>query len=336
MNTSRRLRPVRQHLAPIAVALAAAFSLAACGDDDDTARSGPSSTAQNANAANTPGGTNNGQSGQNPADSNAAVGTSQPSTSSTGNSGATMSGNVAGNPSPGTGSGVGAAANNTAGSTNNAAGNLVASATGAATATGAAATAAGKGAKADPNSAIGTTERRFIAHAASAGMMEVQAGKLAQERGQSAAVKQFGQMLEQDHTQANNELIQLATSKGVDVPRQMDKEHQAKLDKLRKAKADEFDRMFIEQVGRTDHKKDIADFERTVRESNDADVRGFAEKTLPVLKKHHEQAQQLAQAAGKGSSSNAGSNTATGSPGGAGRGGTSGPSSSSNPAGAGK
>ena len=332
MNTSRRSRPVRRHLAPIAVALAAAFSLAACGDDDDTARSGPSSTAQNANAANTPGGTSNAQSGQNPADSSAAVGTSRPSTSSTGNSGATMSGNVAGNPSPGTGTGVGAAANGAAASTNNAAGNLVASAAGA---TGAA-TAASKGAKADPKSAIGTTERRFIAHAASAGMMEVEAGKLAQERGQSAAVKQFGQMLEQDHTQANNELIQLATSKGVEVPRQMDKEHQAKLDKLRKAKADEFDRMFIEQVGRADHRKDIADFERAVRESNDADVRGFAQKTLPVLKKHHEQAQQLAQAGGKGAGKDAGSNTATGSPGGAGRGGTGGASSSSNPAGAGK
>ncbi|MCU0951020.1 MAG: DUF4142 domain-containing protein [Burkholderiaceae bacterium] len=169
--------------------------------------------------------------------------------------------------------------------------------------------------------------------AGSAGMMEVQAGKLAQERGQSAVVKQFGQMLEQDHTQANNELVQLAASKGVEVPRQMDKAHQARIDTLRKAPSAEFDRLFIEQVGRADHKKDIAEFERVVRESNDADVRGFAQKTLPVLKKHLEQAQQLAQAgAGKGAAK-AGSNTATGSPGGAGSGGSAGPSSSSNPAG---
>lgn len=172
----------------------------------------------------------------------------------------------------------------------------------------------------EASAAIGTSERSFMAGAASGGMMEVEAGKLGQERGNSPAVKQFGEMLARDHEQANAELKSLADRKGVELPAQMTKEHQAQIDKLRKAKGADFDRLYIEHVGKDEHKKDIAAFERVIRESNDPEVREFARKTLPVLQKHHQHAQQLNTAA-RSSNGKAGSHTATGSAGGAGRGG---------------
>jgi putative membrane protein len=281
--------PARRQLA-LALALAAATTLAACGDDDDTARTNPPGSERSANAANTPGGTTTGQSAT-PGRAEGAAG---------GPGGAT----------PGAGSASGASAGAASGT-----------AAGSASTPGPMAAAPTARPNPEANAAVGTSERRFVTTAASGGMLEVEAGKLGQERGQSAAVKQFGAMLMRDHELANAELKQLAARKGIELPAQMMKEHQAQLDKLRQAKGAEFDRMYIEHVGLEDHKKDIAAFERVIRESNDAEVRDFAQKTLPVLQKHHAQAKQLHDTL-RSSSAKASSNTATGSAGGAGRGGT--------------
>lgn len=270
----------------LAFALAAA-ALSGCGDDDQAARTNPTGSERSANAANSPGGTTTGQPATPARPSN---------------------GTAAGATGSATGNATGSAAPST-GSTDATPGQM------------AAATPAPARPNAEANAAVGTSERKFVATAASGGMMEVEAGKLGQERGQSPAVKQFGQMLVSDHEQANAELKELATRKGIELPTQMIKEHQAQLDKLRKAKAAEFDRMYIEHVGMDEHKKDIAAFERVIRESNDPEVRGFAQKTLPVLQKHREQAQQLASNT-RSSGATPSSNTATGSAGGAGQGGT--------------
>src|SRR6266481_275764 len=53
-------------------------------------------------------------------------------------------------------------------------------------------------------------ETAFIKEAAQGGEAEVEMGKLAQQKGQNAEIKQLGQRLEQDHTKANQELTQLA------------------------------------------------------------------------------------------------------------------------------
>jgi putative membrane protein len=281
----------RRHLA-LVLAVAAATALSACGDDDEAARTNPPGSERSANAANTPGGTSTGQSAT-PARTDGAAGGPGGATSSSG----------AGSTS---GTSAGAASGTAAGS---------------ASAPGPMAAAPTARPNPEANAAVGTSERKFMTTAASGGMMEVEAGKLGQERGQSAAVKQFGATLMRDHEQVNAELKQLAERKGIELPTQMTKEHQAQLDKLRKAKGAEFDRMYIEQVGLEEHKKDIAAFERVIRESNDAEVRDFAQKTLPVLQKHHAQAKQLEDTM-RSSSAKASSNTATGSAGGAGRGGT--------------
>ncbi len=275
-----------RHLA-MAFALAAA-ALSGCGDDDQAARTNPPGSERSTNAANSPGGTTTGQSAT-PA---------RPS-----------SGSAAG--AAGSGSGSAASSSGTdAPSTSSATGTP-----------GQMAAASPTRPNPEANAAVGTSERKFVMTAASGGMMEVEAGKLGQERGQSPAVKQFGQMLVSDHEKANAELAQLASRKGIELPAQMMKEHQAQIDKLRKAKGADFDRMYIEHVGMDEHKKDIAAFERVIRESNDGEVRGFAQKTLPVLQKHREQAQQLASNS-RSSGATPRSNTATGSAGGAGQGGT--------------
>src|SRR5262245_24757679 len=57
----------------------------------------------------------------------------------------------------------------------------------------------------------------FIQKALSGGQMEIQMGQLAQQKAQSQEVKNLGGALVRDHTQANQRLQQLATSKNIKV-----------------------------------------------------------------------------------------------------------------------
>jgi putative membrane protein len=137
-------------------------------------------------------------------------------------------------------------------------------------------------------------DREFIEKAAAGGMLEVQAGQMAEQKAQSADVKSFGGMLVTDHTAANEELKALAQKKGVALPTALPKKDQKKLDKMAKAK--DFDKTFIKEQGIEDHKHDIKDFTKASKDAKDPDVKAFAAKTLPVLQKHLQTAEAAEKA----------------------------------------
>ena len=84
----------------------------------------------------------------------------------------------------------------------------------------------------------------FVHKAAMSDMYEVQAGKLAAEKGQSDAVKQFGQQMVDAHTKTTEELTGIVKTKNikVDPPTKLDAKHQKLIDDLNSATADNFDK----------------------------------------------------------------------------------------------
>lgn len=72
------------------------------------------------------------------------------------------------------------------------------------------------------NQSSSITAEQFITQAALSGMKEVATGKLAKQKAQDGKVKSFGSMMVEDHSKANNELIALAKSKNIKMPRQTD------------------------------------------------------------------------------------------------------------------
>jgi predicted outer membrane protein len=87
--------------------------------------------------------------------------------------------------------------------------------------------------------------RAFVNRLAIAGMTEVQLGQLAAERAQSTDVKAFGQMMVKDHTQAGNELMQIAKQSNIPWPTQLDQEHRDLVNRLSKLQGAAFDREYI-------------------------------------------------------------------------------------------
>jgi putative membrane protein len=133
-------------------------------------------------------------------------------------------------------------------------------------------------------------EERFMKEAASGGLMEVELGKIAAEKGSHQRVKEFGKRMQADHGKANDQLKKIASSKGVDLPTQPSGEHKSTMDKLTKLSGAEFDREYMDAMV-DDHKEDIEKFQTQADKGKDPDLKKFASDNLPVLKKHLELAQ---------------------------------------------
>ena len=113
--------------------------------------------------------------------------------------------------------------------------------------------------------------------AAKGGMMEVDMGKMAQEKGKSPEVKKIGSRMVADHSKANAELMGIAKKKGVDLSKE-----KAKMEKMDDAN---FDKQYIDMMVK-DHEKDLAAFQAEAKDGSDAEVKAFASKTSEVIKKH--------------------------------------------------
>lgn len=138
-------------------------------------------------------------------------------------------------------------------------------------------------------------DENFAKKAAEGGMAEVKLGQLAEERGSSPAVKNFGRRMVQDHSKANNELKDVTSKENVPLPNEMDKSDQATYDRLSKLSGDAFDRAYARDMVK-DHSKDVSEFQKEAKSGKDESIKNFAAQTLPTLQNHLDQARQMEQA----------------------------------------
>jgi len=141
---------------------------------------------------------------------------------------------------------------------------------------------------------LARADRKFIEDAAEGGIMEVEAGKLAQSKASDPNVKSFGEKLEKDHAAANDELVKLANSKHVELPAGPSRSERKDIEKLGKLSGRDFDKQFV-SMGVKDHEKDIKKFEKASGKAKDPELKAWIDKTLPTLREHLAMAQKLKQ-----------------------------------------
>ena len=149
--------------------------------------------------------------------------------------------------------------------------------------------------KAGAGASIPAADKSFVEKAAVGGLAEVQMGKMAQQKGSSDQVKQFGSRMVEDHSKANDELKQVASSKGITLPTDLDAKHKSKMEKMQKLSGAQFDRAYMDDMV-SDHKQDVADFKKEANSGKDSDIKAFAAKTLPTLEDHLKMAQSTESA----------------------------------------
>ncbi|HWI81821.1 DUF4142 domain-containing protein [Ramlibacter sp.] len=147
---------------------------------------------------------------------------------------------------------------------------------------------------------LARADRKFIQEAAEGGMFEVQASQLAASKASDPNVKSFAGMLVDQHSAANNELVQLANGKKVELPAAPPRAKRRDIAKLAKLSGSEFDRHYVREIGIKDHQQDIRKFEKASKTVKDPELKAWVDKTLPHLREHLAAAQQLPPAGGKG------------------------------------
>jgi putative membrane protein len=146
---------------------------------------------------------------------------------------------------------------------------------------------------ASPVLAADNASQSFLKKAIAGNFAEIEMGKLAQQNAHNDSVKQFGQMLSDDHSAANQKALDAAKSIGVTAPDGPSAQQKADYDKMAKVTGDRFDRDFTRHMV-ADHEKDLAEYKK---EAKQADAAGeYAKAQVDVLQKHLDTAKSLRSA----------------------------------------
>jgi putative membrane protein len=140
---------------------------------------------------------------------------------------------------------------------------------------------------------LSMSDKRFLKSAAQSGNYEIEGSKLAESKAKSPEVKSFAKHIIEDHTKAASELKALASKKGVELPAKPSLLQRTSLKLLGTHDGAKFDESYAENIGVDAHESAVEDFTEAANSADDADVKQFAAKTLPVLKKHLEMAKTL-------------------------------------------
>lgn len=140
---------------------------------------------------------------------------------------------------------------------------------------------------------VSMSDARFIKKAAHAGHYEVEGSKLALKKSNNAEVQKFAKQMIEDHTKAAEELKALAQKKKVEVPVDTNFMQKGSLMLLGTHDGKGFDEEYAEHIGVDAHEATVELFEDAAKSAEDADIKQFANKTLPTLKHHLEMAKAL-------------------------------------------
>jgi putative membrane protein len=135
-------------------------------------------------------------------------------------------------------------------------------------------------------------DAEFAVAAADGSLLEVQLGTLVLTKARSPQVKQFAQMMVDDHTKANNELKALAQQKNITLPDVMSEKCQKHYYDLDQKKQDEVDAEYMDLMVK-DHKDDIDKFEKEAENGEDTEIKSWAAGKLTTLRHHLEEAERI-------------------------------------------
>lgn len=138
-------------------------------------------------------------------------------------------------------------------------------------------------------------DKDFAKTAMGGGMFEVQAAQLALQKSNSDDVKQFAQMMIDDHTKLNNQMMPIAQQAGVKPPTKLPAKQEAIYKKLQGLSGDAFDQAYIKAMLQ-DHKEDVQDFQQESSSGQLTAEKDAAQQGLPIIQMHLDKAKQLAQA----------------------------------------
>ncbi len=140
-------------------------------------------------------------------------------------------------------------------------------------------------------------DKMFLKQASEGDLFEIQAAQLALQKSSSDDVKQFAQMMIDDHTNMEHKMKPIAEEANVPPATSMSSKAMAEYKKLQGLSGDNFDKEYIKAMV-MDHSKVSKAFSTEASGGQLPDEKQAAMQNKPTVDMHLQKAQQLAQAHG--------------------------------------
>ena len=139
----------------------------------------------------------------------------------------------------------------------------------------------------DPNGPTGPhkDDKEFMMTAAHSDQNGIQQSKMALAKGVTGMAKQMANKMIADHTKSTADLKAIATKKGMTLPTDMDAEHKALVPAMEKLAGKEFEQKYMAQLA-VDHQKMANTMRAHEKMTQDADLKAFIGRTVPVVEQH--------------------------------------------------
>jgi putative membrane protein len=135
--------------------------------------------------------------------------------------------------------------------------------------------------------------KSFVSRTGVSNLFEIQSSRLALLKATKPDVKQFAQMMVDEHTRTSDALTVAAQAANeTDPPQRLDAAHEELLGRLNSAS--DFDREYVEAQTKV-HQDAISLFDTYSTKGESAALKQFAAKTLPDLQKHLDAVQKLSR-----------------------------------------
>lgn len=140
-------------------------------------------------------------------------------------------------------------------------------------------------------------DKMFVRTAIEGGLAQVQFGQLAAQKASSEDVKALGQQMVEDHTALNKDMEAVADSIGVRLPKHINKEDQAELDKLNGLSGDAFDTEYLTLMVKAHH-HDLREFRVESVGTQDPALRDAVVKGAEKIHEHLVMVDKMAKSKG--------------------------------------
>lgn len=143
---------------------------------------------------------------------------------------------------------------------------------------------------------LARADKGMLDDLAQANIAEIESGKMALEKSQSAEIKKFAQHMVDDHSSALAEVQALARAKGATLPDGPGAIAKTKALALKAMSGTLFDKEYAKRAGVDDHEATIKLLNKIQKDAKDADLKALAGKMLPKVEGHLEMAKAVVPA----------------------------------------
>jgi putative membrane protein len=152
---------------------------------------------------------------------------------------------------------------------------------------------------------LDAAELHILAHLHQVNLMEIDAGTMTRTRSSTPAIKEYGQMLVDDHSKADRNLQAIARRHRQTIPSQDTPANDGEAKQAASGKADmhdlaqldgsDFDRKFLTMMV-AGHEMELAKLAPELGQCTADDMRTMLDDLRPTLQKHADEARELANA----------------------------------------